>query len=191
VQDVVSMAALLAHFCRIFRMPDCALCAHKTDQIGLSSWFHRAGQPDEAIRCLERAVLLCREPDEEHALSMHVATIYKRLGRWEDAVDIWRERARIARGLLRVRPCVELAKYYEHRAKEADKALEWARRALTFVEARRDLQGWNDPAGEASLEYDGAKGKGRKGKRGGEKAVVAEGELEALLKRLRRLEKKQ
>ena len=188
-QDVVSMAALFALFCKWFRQPESSECQHRTDQAGLASWHQRAGQPEEAVRCMERAALACREPDEEHAMSMHVATMYRRIGRWTDAVDIWRERVRVARGACRVSPCIELAKYYEHQTKEHGKALEWARRALAFLESRRALAEWLPDEKEGSPDAFS----GETGEPMTQQKVLndAQGkELDALLKRLRRLEKK-
>ncbi|MBN1868877.1 ribonuclease H-like domain-containing protein [Candidatus Sumerlaeota bacterium] len=130
VQDVVSMPAVFAFLCRCYRNPELEDLQHQTTQAGLAGWYRREGRAEQVVECLERAALLSRSPIEEHSLSMHVAVEYRRAGRWTDAVDVWRERARVAPGLLGVGPCVEMAKYYEHREKDFTQAIEWTRRAL-------------------------------------------------------------
>ena len=130
-QDIASTAALFPLFCRCLSEPTEEPLRHAGCQLGLAAWCRRLGRTGAALECLERAVLACRDAEEEFALSMHVANEYRRLGRWRDALDIWEVRARTTPDpARRALPCIETAKYHEHQAKDYRQALEWVNRAL-------------------------------------------------------------
>jgi hypothetical protein len=59
------------------------------------------------------------------ALSMY----YKRSGAWREAVELWERMARNRRSLF---AAIELAKYFEHRERDAGLALEWVRTILSW-----------------------------------------------------------
>ncbi len=59
------------------------------------------------------------------ALSLY----YKRAGAWAEAVDLWKQMAVKRRSLF---AAVELAKYFEHRERDAALALEWVRTVLSW-----------------------------------------------------------
>jgi uncharacterized protein len=58
-----------------------------------------------------------------------VSLYYKRLDQWEKAVSIWEKMTRETQSLF---AAVELAKYYEHHAKDFPRALEWVETILGF-----------------------------------------------------------
>jgi hypothetical protein len=60
----------------------------------------------------------------------------KRLGKWEEAVPIWLELIRRGETLV-VECCLEMAKYYEHRAKEVDLAIQMVEFALVRAKGGR------------------------------------------------------
>lgn len=55
--------------------------------------------------------------------------LYKRLGEYQRAAEVFEGLA--AQGQMGAMPLVELAKYWEHRARDYGAALDWTRRALT------------------------------------------------------------
>jgi len=59
------------------------------------------------------------------ALSLY----YKRAGAWVEAVELWKQMALKRRSLF---AAVELAKYFEHRERDAELALEWVRIILSW-----------------------------------------------------------
>jgi uncharacterized protein YprB with RNaseH-like and TPR domain len=59
------------------------------------------------------------------ALSLY----YKRAGAWTEAVDLWKQMVLKRRSLF---AAVELAKYFEHRERDFELALEWVQAALTW-----------------------------------------------------------
>lgn len=60
-----------------------------------------------------------------------LAVSYRRSGEKQAAAEIWQEM--IARREGGVGPYIELAKYYEHQEKDAQKALEMVRRAIGMM----------------------------------------------------------
>jgi uncharacterized protein YprB with RNaseH-like and TPR domain len=130
-QDIASTAALFPLFCRCLSEPAEEPLRHAGCQLGLAAWYRRLGRTGAALECLERAVLACRDAEEEFALSMHVANEYRRLRRWRDALDIWEVRARTTPDPAhRALPCIEIAKYHEHQDRDFGQAIEWVNRAL-------------------------------------------------------------
>jgi len=99
----------------------------------------------EAYRML---AIACRRRSDHHVAVLHA---------WvrEDGLSIW--------------PYVELAKYYEHRARDLEAAREWTLRAIDLVQRRRMLRGLG---------------------LGASRWPAADRELDELLHRLRRIEAK-
>ena len=93
--------------------------------------------------------------------------LYKKLGKWEEAIQAW-ERLLEASHAHRMDSAIELAKYYEHRAREPHRAREIILRVVKGVEISAELDSYI-----ADLES------------GPEPEITPE-----LEKRLRRLEKK-
>jgi len=69
------------------------------------------------------------------ALSLY----YKRAGAWTEAVDLWEQMALKRRSLF---AAVELAKYFEHRERDVERALEWVQIVLAWrLPLQRSLRG--------------------------------------------------
>jgi uncharacterized protein YprB with RNaseH-like and TPR domain len=65
--------------------------------------------------------------DEEAGRSLSL--YYKRAGAWVEAVDVWKQMALRRRSLF---AAVELAKYFEHRERDVELALEWVQNILSW-----------------------------------------------------------
>ncbi|MFP4379258.1 MAG: ribonuclease H-like domain-containing protein [Candidatus Sumerlaeia bacterium] len=155
VQDIASTGALVPLFCEYFRNPDHADLQNPFSQLGLAAWMRRQDRPEDAIRSMERAVLACRDGVEEHRISLHIATAYKREKRWTEAVEIWQERFKLAGDAeMKATPCVELAKFYEHQAKDFEKAMEWVWKALDPWRESRKLRDLLESAKQQDLLMD-------------------------------------
>lgn len=155
-QDIVSLGSLLGRIGRMMEEPMHPDFAFPSDQIGLSKIFDLNDDPDQATACLEEALHRLRDPMTIHTVSMHLARTYKRRGQWEEACAVWE--AQIESGPSgRVEPYIELAKYFEHRAKDhvrAQSIVEQAIRALGF---REEMEHYisapaNEEAGESELD---------------------------------------
>ncbi|MCX7981593.1 MAG: ribonuclease H-like domain-containing protein [Syntrophales bacterium] len=66
--------------------------------------------------------------------SRELSIIYRRLGCWEEAVSLWKQI--IVRNPYDTFALIELAKYYEHRARNIEAALDYAKRAQNVSPSR-------------------------------------------------------
>jgi hypothetical protein len=124
--DVVAMAALLAHTTEMIANPfDGGRVEHGLDFIALGRLFEDLGQPDEAARLYERGLETGLEHADFGAAVQRLARLQRRRGDLEQARRLW-EQASEAGHLYAM---VEMAKYFEHRQRDASAALLWAKRA--------------------------------------------------------------
>ncbi len=120
-QDIVSLQNLLSHMCRMYEHPEQLRFDEDVYSMGVA--LDRFRHTEEARRCYELA------GGEMHAASQsRLAQSYRRAGEREEAVRIWQ--GMIARREGGVAPYVELAKYYEHTARDYAAALDVVRKAL-------------------------------------------------------------
>jgi len=132
-QDVLSLAALTALACRVFEDPFSHAIEYAEDLYSLGRLYLHVGMSHRAETAL-RAALDVHLPDTLREKTIfHLSFHYKRQARWEEAIELWRGAIREDRS--RLYPLVELAKYYEHRAKEFERAEELVLRAIELVES--------------------------------------------------------
>lgn len=150
--SLVSLGAWLGHIVGnpLSPTPDGELVCGD-DLYALGRLFESRGVPDRAITCFEaaaeRGVLAVPESLVQRALSQ----AYKRVQQHERALTIWTAMTQ-GEGKLSLYPYVELAKYYEHVARDYPLAREMATRALEIAERRRSLAGAYGPATLRDLE---------------------------------------
>lgn len=169
-QDIYSLGALTMALARAVASPDDPRFAHAAEQWGLASIYQRVGRHDDAVAALERAIVSARDEEFGFKLSMQLAKALRRMGRDDEALEIWRARAEQAT-IARLDPLIELAKHAEHRRRDFAEARAWTERALAIVQSHRELASWVD--GVAA--------------RGNRNAAVAE----SLTKRLARIQERE
>lgn len=132
-QDVLSLAALTALACRIFEDPLHYGAEYGEDLFSLGRLYLHVGMSHRAETAL-RAALDADLPDALRDKTIfHLSFHHKRQARWNEAIDLWYQAIRENRG--RLYPFVELAKFYEHRAKDFKRAEELLLRAIDLVES--------------------------------------------------------
>lgn len=123
-QDIVSLQNLLCHMCRMYENPEQLRFDEDVYSMGVALERFRHGA--EARRCYELV------GGEMHAASQsRLAQNYRKSGERDEAVRIWKDMIRRREG--GVSPYVELAKHYEHVAKDYDAALDVVRKALVML----------------------------------------------------------
>ena len=142
-QDIASLCTLLGYMCTVYRQPE--QLAFPEDVLSMGTALERMRHPEEARRCYHLCSGRCRVQGQ-----LRLAQSYRRSGEREEAVSVWQRM--IARREGGIQPYVELAKHYEHRARDVDAALDMTRRAMLLlaepsllddevtVQARADLQ---------------------------------------------------
>ena len=138
-QDIVSLAALAAQLSRMVHTPLDSEALSAEDHVRLGAFFAQCGQEELACNCYECALQRLRDPLAIHTISMRLARVYKRRGQWSDACDIWQ--AQIDSGPAgRIEPYVELAKFYEHQARDHTRALAIVERAIAAAGTQEELR---------------------------------------------------
>jgi TPR repeat protein len=125
--DILSLACLTGIVPPAFK--DCGTLQHGAEMVGMARWVLQTGDPAEARALFARAVEAGLPDALLFRTLWEIAALDRKLGAEEQAVAGWTELA-TARNAYRVKALEELAKYEEHRAKNAARALEWTRAAL-------------------------------------------------------------
>ncbi len=125
--DLRGLAALAAHITRLLEQPDSAAC-ESSELFGLSRLLQRRGEEELAFLTYERALSSGLPVEAERVAKQEMALSARRRGRLERANELWQELVE------EDDPAPEahehLAIYYEHHARELDRAAGLTRQAL-------------------------------------------------------------
>ena len=134
--DVLALAALLNYLAKLITEPQQAGYNFPSDQVAVARLLEELGHTEEAI-VLYRACLrtwnehpTSRPEDAYEDAIQRLALLYKRLGNFPAALELWKEAARLGQLYAHV----ELAKYYEHQAQDYHAALSWTQAALELID---------------------------------------------------------
>lgn len=129
--DILTMVALAARIHLIYHDPQAARPRKGIEHFSLGRLFWDHGQREKAIPCFEVALKRC---DDELAWEVMkwLSRAFKRTGKIEQAKSVWEEMMSWPRP-KDCHPYIEMAKYYEHRLKEFEKAIDYVDRALAFT----------------------------------------------------------
>ena len=127
--DVISMALLILHLAEMLKLDYDVTTAKHFDLLAASRLFLDRGDSSSAIRILESLIRL-EYSDVSFQASRALSLIYKRSGRWSDAVRIWES-------ILMDDPgnyfaVEELAKWFEHKCRDFKKAIDVVSKALNL-----------------------------------------------------------
>lgn len=121
-QDIASLCTLLSHIAHMYEHPEEQLFAQ--DLFSMGAALEKMHCPEQARRCWR----LVGGGSMHASAQMRIAQSLRRDGSRSQAADVWLDMLR--RGEGGVTPCIELAKYYEHVAKDVPMALEMTRKAM-------------------------------------------------------------
>lgn len=124
-QDIFSLCRLLTHMATMYAAPEQQ--RHEQDVFSMGVALEKNRHLDQARRCYRLAARGLTKASSHRRL----AHSYRRTGEGAEACAIWQEMIRLGEGWIE--PYVELAKYYEHTARDLDAALEVTRQALCKV----------------------------------------------------------
>jgi uncharacterized protein len=129
--DVLSLIALLGWFGHALGQDEGGL-DDPFDLIGVARLWERV-DPERAVACYRAALAVGLPAAAAHAVRLRVASWEKRWFRWDAACVLWEEAASAT--AFDPRPWEELAKYHEHRARNAATARALVARALDLARA--------------------------------------------------------
>lgn len=124
--DVVTMSVLLAKIIRIDENPIEEL-KNTSDIMHLGEFYYTKKQYDNALKCFVSAMNASSDAVMSYNCMKYISFIHKKDKNYSLAVDYWEKMDRLSLGAFL--PLVELAKYYEHTARDCNKALLYAKRA--------------------------------------------------------------
>lgn len=133
--DVVSLAGLLRHTADLLENPLDREITHGVDLLSLAKLFEDLGDIERSIELYlagfdHHDTHQNRIPKELLLQSlMRLSYIYKRQERYEEAIELWEEAAK----LRHLEAHVELAKYYEHKVGDLKQATIWTTGALELL----------------------------------------------------------
>ncbi len=128
--DVAAMAALLNQMAQMLEDPLGKAVEHALDLIAIGKLLEAIGQPDAAARLFITGLERNDLPEEHYRIARNrLSFLEKRRGNWGAAIEVWQQAA----AGRQIYAHVELAKYYEHRQKDFDKAARWTEAALNIV----------------------------------------------------------
>jgi hypothetical protein len=127
--DILTLAALTAEMAQILADSGAQTLTSGIDLFSLSRIFDRAGVRDQSVSTCQRALTAGLPQHVESRALWHLAAQYKRQRQHEKSVEIWVELTR-REPPFAIEALEELAIYYEHRARDATRALEFTEAAL-------------------------------------------------------------
>jgi len=128
--DVVAMAALLAHMNEMMQNPFAGTVQHGLDFVALGKLFEDLGHWDEAARLFERGLEFGLDEADFGVATRRLSILQKKRGDLGEAIRLWESAAQ--HGHLYA--FVELAKHYEHKARDMEAALKWTKLAMQHAE---------------------------------------------------------
>jgi uncharacterized protein len=132
--DLRGLAALVGKIDALLRSDTC-IDAESLDLFGLSRYLQRRGDSQRAHSACTQAIDLGLPKEFDRKARRELAILAKRRGQHEQAAKLWHELT--ADESAGIYACVQLAIYYERRAKHLESALEFARLALAKVRRLR------------------------------------------------------
>ena len=124
--DILSMAALAARLTDMIVSDGATSADRPDDRLAAARFLLARDRPETAARMLA-PLCACDHPDTAREAARELSLLHKRAGHWTAAVRLWEEMARRDPG--DAFPLVELAKWWEHRRHDFDRALALTDRA--------------------------------------------------------------
>jgi uncharacterized protein YprB with RNaseH-like and TPR domain len=141
--DILSLAALLSHVADLLGAAfgtEGALgetVVHGLDLVAMGKLFEDLRRLETAARLYEHGLAGDLPGETYWEAVRRLSFVHKRRGNLLSAIALWRQAA----GDGQVYAHIELAKYYEHRARDYDEAAGWTQAAISLVEAPAFAEG--------------------------------------------------
>lgn len=127
--DILSLAGLFSHMAFLLNDPHSSKITHGEDVVALARFFESMEDTDQAQTLYEKALNLPLPEELYWDTLERFSFLLKRKGDWGTAMKLW-EKAADNHALYAVE---EMAKYYEHNAKDLNTARDWTIKGITML----------------------------------------------------------
>jgi len=133
-KDILSLITLYTHLS--FQLLGIDQMQTKKESFEVGRWYSYLGETDAA----EEVFSKLSEGNEAEAVKAKHALAFqaKKKQNWQDAVRIWEEVAGYGNTSVQRDACIELAKIFEHRCKNVDRAIYFTEKALEIYSNQND-----------------------------------------------------
>jgi tetratricopeptide (TPR) repeat protein len=131
--DILSLAGLFSHAAYLLNEPFSKEFDHPEDLVALARFFEDQGDIPQAETLYQRTLDTALEADLHWDTLTRLSFLHKKREDWAPAINLW-EQAAENKHLYAFE---ELAKYYEHRAKDLPEAQKWTLMALKVLESQK------------------------------------------------------
>lgn len=131
VSDIVSLACLGSVLMPVYAAPETAPLRHGEDLLGIARWLDKQGDFEKALQLYKRAIQAGLPAARLFTSLWESARLERRTGNAAAQVKLLRDLSRVS-NCYRAAAFQELAKHYEHREKDFDRALEMTRKAQSY-----------------------------------------------------------
>jgi hypothetical protein len=127
--DILSMAALLNRMANMLENPFDGRISEALDIIAIGKLYEDLGEFEHAARCYSTGLSQDLPLEARKDAEIRYSLMAKRRENLTVAVEIWLEAAK----RKEIYAFVELAKYFEHRARDNFQALQWTQAAIDLI----------------------------------------------------------
>jgi len=128
--DILSLAGLFSHMAYLLSEPHSDKIDHNEDVVALARFFESMGDIPQAQRLYQKALTADMPEDLYWDTLERYSFLLKRQDDWETAISLWE----LAAKNNAIYAIEELAKYYEHRAKDLETAKEWTLKGIKILQ---------------------------------------------------------
>jgi uncharacterized protein YprB with RNaseH-like and TPR domain len=135
--DILSLSALFHHSSKLLSEPTSSKVDNQIDLIAIARLFEDLGDLEKASNLYLHVV--DSQDNQNQSIPEEIllraisslAFIYKRQGHFNPAIELWIKAAKFKD----INSHIELAKFYEHKSREYDRAIEWTESAISLLDS--------------------------------------------------------
>ena len=131
VLDIVSLACLASVLMPVYAAPEESSARRGGDLLGIARWLDKRGQSERALQLYRKAIRAGLPPGKLVTSLWELAHLERRTGNVVAQVQLLRDLSRVS-SKYRAAAFEELAKHFEHREKDFDRALDMTRSAQRY-----------------------------------------------------------
>lgn len=130
--DILSLITLYTHLTYQLLSIDAKQTVSETYEVG--RWYASLGESSAATKAFSQ-IMSGSEQDSIKA-KLALSLEWKKQKHWQKALELWEDIAQRNKGTEAFTACIELAKFFEHKEKNMDKALQYTEKAKQLTKEK-------------------------------------------------------